>query len=791
MSLIDKEKLLRLGDGESIESICSADASTPETFDAWWTAQTAARVPSTDGTRKADIAGPTKIFRDEWGVPHVFANTDEDLFFGYGYSMAQDRLWQLDYYRRKALGRLAEILGPDSLESDIVVRTVGINRIAANELNRIPAQTMRLLVAFSRGVNAVMEESRDNLPIEFDLLGYRPEPWSPLDSVAIGREFCWYLTGRLPVIAIPELAKRVLGQGPLYEAFIIGEAEDESIIPKGSYPTTEVGIEKVGEVVGDPEDGVGSNNWVVSGAKSTTGLPLVASDPHIAFGSVSCWYEVHLSGGSFNVAGAGYVGIPAIIFGRNEEIAWGITNNICSQRDLYKEKTDPSQPGHFLYDRKWEPARTLTEEIAVKGSRTITKTITHTRNGPIVDELLPEPLRHTGPISLKWLGASFSDELTCLLNLNRAGSCDEVRMALRDWVAPTWSFVFGDREGHIGYQAAGRIPVRNGWKRSYREGWNPKDQWEGFIPYEGMPVLSDPATGFARSANNRGAPEDFPYALSGTWNSGHRARRIRHMLEEKDELSREDFARMQMDVLSMQAVESLPGLIGMLSSASDPRIQRAVGHLRLWDCRLEPDSVAASIFEIFFSTWTQTIAAERFEADAVPLVAGAVAGMAIQLLSADIGWFESKTRNEAVIESMKAALGDLEARLGPDMDEWEWGRIHRMALPHLLSGRGDLGKLMDRGGPPVGGNKITVCNTGSDPNYLAVSGANWRHNADLSEHPPGLWAVDAAGQSGHPGSSHYGDQTPEWLAGRHHHVLLDREHVEARAKHRLILEPVN
>ena len=604
MKLADADVLGRLGDGESIESICSTAGIPREEFDLWWGEQLASRVPHAAGSRSVPVGAAVEIIRDKRGVPHVFASSDEDLFFGYGYAMAQDRLWQLDYLRRRALGRLAEILGPDSLDSDVLVRTVGINRIARRKVEALSKRTLGWLEAFSSGVNSLMEECKDRVPIEFDLLDYRPEPWSASDTVAVWTELQWYLTGRMPVIFLPELAKRYLADTPLYPAFLTPEAGDETIVPAGSYPAHAAGSQPVGEVVGDPDEGTGSNNWVVAGSRSASGAPMVSSDPHIAFGSVSCWYEVHLSGGSFNVAGAHYVGVPGLFFfGRNDRVAWGLTNNICSQRDLYQETTDPEHPGAFLYGYSWEPARELTESIAVKGADTVTKTIRFSRNGPIVDELLPEPARSTGPISLRWLGAGQSDEITSMLGANAAGSCDEFREALREWVVPTFSFGFADVDGHIGYQSVGRIPIRSSWDRGYRPGWEPEHQWRGVVPYDQMPRLADPPQGWVRSANNRTVAEDFPYPLSGQWNSGQRARRIRQMLEENGDFDRDRFSRMQTDTLSLRAVEGVPHLIRLLGDPSDERVQRALAYLDSWDCRIEPDSVAASIFELFFVRW--------------------------------------------------------------------------------------------------------------------------------------------------------------------------------------------
>ncbi len=788
MNLSSLAILQRLGAGESIQSVRTDAGMTRAEFDAWWQAECMARVPATEGERRVAVSGPVEIVRDEWGIPHIFAQHDDDLFFGYGYAMAQDRLWQMDYLRRKALGRLSEILGLQALEQDVLVRTIGLNRIASREVEALPAETKRLLEAFTRGVNAAIADSRDHLPIEFVLLDYVPEPWTPVDSIAIWGEFRYYLTVRFPVIVLPELAKRALGDGALYQAFLTPEAGDESIVPRGFYPSRQVGTETVGETVNDPQAGEGSNNWVVDGRHTPTGAPLLASDPHIAFGSVSCWYEAHLCGGSFNVTGTGYAGVLAIIFGRNERVAWGITNNICSQRDLYQERTDPQHPDCFLYDGKWERVRTLTETIKVKGGETIHQTIRFSRNGPIVDEILPAPARDTGPVALRWLGATLCDELTCMLAMNRARSCDEFRVSLRGWRVPTWSVVFADMDGHIGYQCIGRIPIRKNWERGYRPGWDPAHQWQELVPFDGMPAIADPLHGWIRSANNRTAPEDFPYPLSGTWSSGHRAMRIRQMLEAHEKFTVADFARMHQDALSLRAVECVPKLLTALADVTDERVQGALGYLKTWDCRMEPDQVGATLFDVFFRFWSEGVARERFQDEVTNLMAGAIGGLAAELLAGDThSWFARGNRREAILNAFRQMLEENERRLGSDLSQWTWGRAHTITLRHALANRGELSQLLDRGGYPVRGNGLTVCNTGYDPNYMASLGANFRLIADLHTSPPSLFAVDAAGQSGHPGSAHYCDQLTEWINGRYHELPLERAAVEAKSKSQLML----
>jgi penicillin amidase len=795
--------LQRLGQGESIASVCAAANLSRPAFDAWWQKEAASRLPEMKGSRRVGVRRSVEIMRNQWGIPTILADNDDDLFFGFGYAMAQDRLFQLDFLRRKGSGRLSEILGPDGRELDylwrlvglrdirewdLLARTVGIRRIAEVEWTGLPEETRTVLRAFSAGINALMEECRERLPIEFDLLGYQPEPWTPIDCLTIEGEFRWYLTGRFPVIVMPELARRMLGDGPLYQAFLQAESDDESILPPGSYPSRRAGSQPVGTAVGEPQGG-GSNNWVISAERSASGAPMLASDPHIAFEAVSCWYEVHLCGGSFNVAGMAYVGMPAVMFGRSAQVAWGCTNNICSQRDLYQEQTDPQYPDHFLYDGKWEPASNLDEVIAVKGGQPVSKSIRFSRNGPIVDDVLPPAARQTGPVSLKWLGAYRGGWLTALLGMDRSQSASEFRAAMRPWFVPAFSVVFADVAGHIGFHAAGSIPIRHTGERGYRPGWDPRHQWEGLIPFEAMPQLADPPLGWIATANNRTAPEDFPYPLSGTWSHGLRAERIRHMIESRERVALEDHVAMQHDALSLRAQRCLPHLLNVLRESSQHRIVEAVRHLEAWDCRMEVDRVGATLFDVFFAQWTKAVVGQRFEGETTSLLSDGAAGLAAALLIKDTaGWFASGEREAAILRAMEATLAWLAERLGADMAHWHWGRLHVLPLRHFLSGRGDLGELLDHGHRPIPGDYTTVCNACPDVTFAARTGAGYRLIADLKSTPAGLWAVDAQSQSGHPGSPHYRDQLEEWIEGRYHFLPLERAEALRMAVYHLILE---
>ena len=429
--------------------------------------------------------------------------------------------------------------------------------------------------------------ARTTLPIEFDLLDYRPERWTPIDCLVIENEFRWYLTGRFPVIAIPELVKRTLGDERLIREFFCGEATDETILPPDGYPARRSPVARPSRSVrrwAVATTATGSNNWVVGGERTATGKPLIASDPHIAIDAVSCWYQVHLDGGSFHVAGMAYVGMPAVIIGRNEQVAWGITNNICSLRDLYQETTDDDHPGCFLFDGRWEPWRERTETIVVRDAEPVTKTIRISRNGPIVDDVLPPPADQTGPVSLRWLGMHEGGWLTAMLGMNRAGSAADFRESLRPWHVPTFALVFADTQGHIGMQTSGRIPIRNVAACGYRPGDDPAHQWDGLIPFEDMPGVIDPQQGFAATANNPVATSDYPYPLSCTALSGYRARRVRQMIESHApaSITPENMRAMQFDVLNLRAVNCLPPLLAILDSSheNDERTRQAIDVLR-------------------------------------------------------------------------------------------------------------------------------------------------------------------------------------------------------------------
>lgn len=783
MTPFDSELLKDLGRGNRIEEICTSRNLSRQEFDAWWREQLKARVPALEGSCSAAMKAGVRIHRDKHGIAHVLAANDEDLFFGYGFAMAQDRLFQMDYLRKKGQGRLAEILGRSALESDLTSRTVRLPQIAEVEWDSYPQETKRLVSAFTAGVNAWINQSRAAPPIECSLLDYEIEPWRETDCCVIAGEFRWYLTGRFPVICIPELVKRELGDTPLYRAFLTSEADDECIVPGDQFVRRrQHQAETLGPSGANPHAGEGSNNWVVAGNRTQHGMPMLASDPHIAFAAVSCWYEVHLKGGSFNTAGMTYAGIPAVMFGRNERVAWGITNNICSQRDLYLEQTDPNHPNCYLYEGEWKPGRSLHESITVRGEAASKHTIRFSHNGPIVDDILPKAAQGVKNVSLRWVGAYPCGWLTALLGMDRAADIDELRAATRPWLCPTFSVVCCDRQKNIGYQCTGRIPLRSKWERGYRPGWEAEHQWGGLIPFEEMPRATNPPSGFVISANNRTAADDYPYFLAGTWTSGHRALRIRQMIEPQSNLTLTDMARMQLDALSLRAVECVPRLVRALESVAEPALQSACQFLLNWDGHMETDRSAALLFDVFFANFMKEVTLERFSGETAEFIAQAATGLASSLLGDDPhGWFCRRKRTDVIAFSMRAALEEIARRFALDRLSIQqgdlstlprWGALHQLKPAHFLSTRGDLGTLLDLPSRGVKGDMTTVCNTGNDPQFQAATGAGYRYVTSMHTDPPELWAIDAGGGSGAAGSPHYADQLDDWHAGLYHTISL-------------------
>lgn len=750
---------------------------------------------------QTQLKGGAEIVRDRRGVPHIAADDPDDLFLALGYAQAQDRLWQLDYLRRHAYGRLSEVYGRDTLELDILSRTLGIGRIAEGVTRRLGPDSRRAVEAFAAGVNLWLEQLPAGLPVEFEILGYEPEPWRPIDCLAIQRRWWWYLTGRLNVLSTPEAVRTGIGDGALYDAFFQPDGPLAYIVPAGNYDPTTPWTDQPGTpataFLGGPAEPGGSNNWAAAPSISRDGAALLASDPHVYFTVPADWYEFHLHGAGYDAIGAAYPATPGLLFGRNQHLAWGVTNNICSLRDLYVEELDPDDQHQYRRDGTWQPVIVQTDEIAVRGEPAHTHTTRYTGDRPIVDHLLPagahprnlwkdDRSRHSA-LSLAWVGFEMGDETQCLLDLNRAETVNAAREALRPWRCPTFNFVLADDAGAIGYQCVGAIPLRARAYRGYRLPDEPGDAWRGTIPFDALPRLHDPARGWVASANNPTAPPDFPYPLAGTWAPEDRAPRAEHLLETRQPHDLDTFAAMQTDVHSGRAERGVPGLFRALGEPADATTRAALDHLRRWDARLTVNSTAGAIFYVFFWRWHQRVVRERFAADLIPLVQDSGWGISSQLLHEDlVAWFpDDATRLAAIRDAFAEALTWLQDRLGPAMATWTWGALHRLGATHPAA-RTDLQReLFDLASRPHQGGASTLASAFYLPagTFETRLGANYRLLASLgADHT--TRAISWPGQSGHPGSPHYADQIDPYLANQYANVPFTWPDVETAAESR-------
>ncbi|HET9658766.1 MAG TPA: penicillin acylase family protein [Thermomicrobiales bacterium] len=751
-----------------------------------------------------NVRSGVTIYRDERGIPHIGAESFSDLFFAHGYAQAQDRLWQLDYLRRWAHGRLAEVVGREKLGEDIVAHTIGIPALAAAMLENAHPDSREMFEAFASGVNAWMATLPAGLPVEFELLDYEPEPWTAVDSLAILKRWTWYLTGRLPVISTPECVRAVIGEreGEFYQP----DGPLAYIVPPGNYDPEPrwpgLPMAEPEPLAWGPQEPGGSNNWAIAPELTAAGHAMVGSDPHVYFAVPSDCYEVHLHGAGLDVAGTAYAGMPIPRIGRNATLAWGITNNICMLRDLYVERLDPASDDRYLDGDDWKRIEHRSAEIQVRDEAAHRLDIRFAHDRPIVDHLVAEaalPKNLWPPdrgadtaLSLAWVGFELSDEPKAFLDLCRAGTVEDGRRALAGIRCATWNYVLADSTGAIAYQCTGSIPLRGRTYRGYRDANDPIDAWVGYIPFDGLPRLIEPARGWVASANNPAAPPDFPYPLSGTWMVEDRAARAERLIAELQPHTPGTFAEMQNDVLSGRAVRGIPPLLEVLEATDDPRFRKPIELLRAWDRQLAIDAAGASLFFVFLWRWHQHVIRQRFPDDLAMLVQDAGGGLSASLLHGDrTGWFETdELRRETIVTAMRETLDWLSERLGPDPSAWAWGRIHRLGAVHPAARTALQHELLDIPPRSAPGGPGTLNSSHYVPpgTFDTKIGAIYRVISGLG---PDIHTqtVSWPGQSGQPGSPHYADQVERHLAGDYFSLPFQWHEVEARATSTTRLDP--
>ncbi|MDA0747098.1 MAG: penicillin acylase family protein [bacterium] len=737
------------------------------------------KLPQMDGVLKAPLDGPVQVRRDRWGVTHIGANSLADCYVSLGYAMAQDRLWHLDYQRRQAHGRLAEILGPDYLRADRLHRTIGLTR-AADEAE-ISDEAALVLESMTAGINAWMESGRSPLPVEFDLLEYEPEPWTVRDSVVVWKWRWWMLTGRLDNLVLAEAARRHLPPD-LFDLFWSVEVGEETIVP---------GDEPAG--TGGYDTGEGSNNWAVGASRSTTGKPILASDPHNPVWHPSQWYQAQLTAPGMDAVGAIFTGTPGIYIGHTRRTAWGVTNHTASIRDLYRETVPQDNPEMYREGEDWRPFEVHQEEIRVKGQAPDLLTVRRTVRGPVVNAVVSavdgasEP-----PLSMRWTGAMPFTGIEAMLALQRSSSVADVLEALRQWPCPILNMVFADADGRVGYHAVGYVPRRSTTCYGFRPANDPAHVWDGFYAFDEMPGLVDPEQDWVATANNPPWGGQGPYLSLGSWADGYRFRRIRERIEAAPKHRPEEVGAIHADVVHGRA-QDLAGVVARFAQqASNKKLRDFGGLLEGWDGAYATDAVAPTVFTAFWERWLRRVAGMRFPEEVISLVASRAGSVARGvLLGEENGWLpEEKDLETEVLEALKEALGWLCEKVGSRRSQWRWGRLHRVRFAHPISRAGVPEELFDLGPFETSGGTGTVRAAGySTARPFEVTGlSSYRMVVDMAD-PARSWAVTTGGQSGHLASSHYGDHTSLWLADEYHPLLMDSAEIEKYLEAELKLEP--
>jgi len=731
-------------------------------------------LPQIDG--RIVVAGPKaeiRVERDADGVARIIAQDDEDLAFGIGFVHAQERLFQMELQRRYGAGRLSEIFGPDALAVDRQMRVLGLYRAAEAEIPFLSAAMNRALEAYAAGVNAFLRSRPGALPPEFLLLGFAPEPWRPADSLVWGKLMAVLLGGNYRGELLRARMARTISAADL--AFLYPEYPQRA-------PTTLAEMVPIyrrlalDDLYGALPAVVGptyaSNNWVVDGRHSASGKPILANDPHLAFGAPGYWYLARLETPQHQITGATAAGVPLVVIGHNERIAWGFTTTTADVEDLYVEQIDPADPGRYLTPQGSAPFQLRRETIVVKGAPPVDMTIRETRHGPVLSDTLPPGAAEPGFVLA--LAATFTipDDRSAeaLWEVNRAADWPGFRAALRHFVGPIQNMVYADVDGTIGFIAPGLVPIRRsgqGWMPA--PGWTGRHDWTGFIPFEALPSAVNPPSGRFITANNKIVPDSYPYFLSRDWDLPNRAERIEALLAATPVQTTASSAAIQADTLSLMAQHLVPLMTSIAVVNEDTR--EAVERLRRWDFRMDMDKIEPLLFTAWLREFSRSILLGRF-GDAVSDYWDLRPRVMESVLTERPDWCDDTKRpgeegcGSRLAEALDAALARLRRDYGADMAKWQWRRAHVAVFAHPVLSRIPVLRDWLKIAIPTPGAYDTL-NRGPSTirddarPFEQRFGAGLRMITDLSS-PNDAMMIATPGQSGDPLSAHYADLVRRW-----------------------------
>ncbi len=765
-------------------------------------------LPVTAGTLMLPGArAEVRIERDLHGIPTIRATSEHDLAWGLGVAHAQDRLWQMETHRRIGAGRLAEAFGPGALDGDRFLRALGVHRAAQVQWNNLAPESRTLLQAYTDGVNAVISDGLRARPPEFLLLGLQPEAWTPVDSLAWALMMAWDLGGNwssellrlrlslvMPVHRIQQLLPPYPGEVPLpvadYAALYRGLKLGTATQKQGWLD----GLTRMADAAPPSGvEGVGSNNWVLAGKRSATGKPLLANDPHLKLSTPALWYFARLESPGLTVAGATLPGLPGVVLGANEHLAWGFTNTAPDVQDLYLEQVDPSDPSRYRTPEGWARFETDTEIIRVKGRPDVEITVRRSRHGPVIsdaghaDDVLGKPGTPTAMpfvLAMRWTALDpDNDPLGPALAFNRAQSVDDFLAASRRWVAPMQSMVVADRDGRIAMVAPGRVPLRGpdhdlmGYVPA--PGWDARYDWVGWVPADETPRVLQAAEGFIATANQRITEPGYPHFLTSEWAPPWRQQRIEQVLRSRPKHTLDDMAALQMDTRSLAVPVLLPWLLK--AQSSHPLATAAQAQLQGFDGQMTAEAAAPLIFwawhrQLAEGLFADDAGAELWQRSLRTRTHSEVLGTT--MAAGDNSWCDD--RNTPVPETcamqsdaaFSRALAELQARFGDDPARWQWGRAHLARSEHRPFSRVKALAGLFELRVPVGGDThtVNVSRVGLRPDettgelYLDEHGPSLRALYDLGT-PANSRVMHSTGQSGIVFSPLYRSFAEPWRRG--------------------------
>lgn len=802
--------------------------------------------PKTEGQIQVPgLDAPVEVLRDSYGVPHIYASTTHDLFFTQGYVHAQDRFWQMDFWRHIGSGRLSEMLGDSLLETDQILRTLGFARIAEEELENLDPTSTAILESYSEGVNAYLKDHQGaDLSLEYLVLkainaDYEPEPWQPLHSLTWGKVMAWDLGGNMD----GEIEKSLLlgSLSPEQVADLVPPyPEDKPVIVPGFQPsasqatgpalpdnqvkdisqltqTVKNKFDLLDQVLGAQGIGIGSNSWAVSGDRTATGKPLLANDPHLAAQMPAIWYEVGLhciekgDACPYMVRGFSFAGVPGVIIGHNENIAWGFTNVGPDVQDLYIEKINPENPNQYEVNGQWVDMELVQEVIRLPGGGQEPLTVRYTRHGPVISDTtyLQEDFAAAAGVdlpgnyalALRWTALEPNQIFRAIWQFNRAADWDEFREGTRDFTAPAQNLLYADVEGNIGYQMPGSIPIRAKGDGSIPvPGWTDEYEWIAYIPFEEQPFSFNPPGGYIVTANNSVADADYPYLIATVFAHGYRAQRIVDMIEQAPgPIDSAYIQKMQGDNLDLNAEILVPILL-QIPVGIENEVYRDL--LAEWDYQTHMDSPGAALFEVFWKNLLELTFLDELPEGTEPGGGARWFEVFADLVEKpDDPWWDipstTPVENRDFIFNMAfaAAVDEIKGSLGNDAEKWTWGDLHTLDLVNQSlgsSGVAVIDALFNRGGFRISGGSAIVNATGwdatKDDPYAVRSLPSMRMVVDLSELSNSL-TIHTTGQSGHAYHAHYADMTEPWRQIQYKGMLWDREQVENEASAKLQLVP--